>query len=435
MAKQDFYALLGVDADASAAMLDEAYQQAGNALRALPDGHVEDVENRLKFLRFAYETLKHPARRAAYDATRTKATAVAATAGRRTAIRIALAAACLVGAGGLWFGIQEYRVRLHRAQMPPAARPRDPAPEMEDSAPVAQAPSHLSAEALFERNSLSVAVIVGLNGEGKGILQGSGVVIADQRVITNCHVAKSAASTVIRLGGKRYPATLLRIDADPEHDLCLLGAEDLHAPAIPLADVASVKVGQKVFALGAPKGLDLTLSEGIVSSLRSYGDSNFIQTTASISPGSSGGGLFNDSGALVGITTFQHSEGQNLNFAVPVDWVSKLLASNDTMVVLGADALNDLPGKWRCESSAGGEQVTYRFTSDGSFNMTRPEPTWRPLSGSYAISGNHTLVLKSPEADPSEVYVQILALDRRVLRISSPFYQDAQTYKCNKIES
>ncbi len=197
----------------------------------------------------------------------------------------------------------------------------------------------------------------------------------------------------------------------------------------------SVKVGQKVFALGAPKGLDLTLSEGIVSSLRKYEDSNFVQTTASISPGSSGGGLFNDSGALIGITTFQHSEGQNLNFAVPVDWVSKLLASNDTMPVLGADALSDLPGKWRCESSAGGEQVSYRFTTDGSFTMTRPEPSWRPLSGSYAISGNHTLVLKSPDADPSEVYVQILALDRRALRISSPFYQDAQTYKCSKIDT
>ena len=85
-----------------------------------------------------------------------------------------------------------------------------------------------------------------------------------------------------------------------------------------------LKVGAKVYAIGAPKGLELTLSDGIVSSLREVEGGHYIQTTAAISPGSSGGGLFDESGALVGLITFYFSEGQNLNFAVPVEWVNAL---------------------------------------------------------------------------------------------------------------
>ena len=66
------------------------------------------------------------------------------------------------------------------------------------------------------------------------------------------------------------------------------------------------------------------MSEGLISSLRPYEGSQYIQTSAAISPGSSGGGLFDDQGRLVGITTFQIIEGQNLNFALPVDWIGEL---------------------------------------------------------------------------------------------------------------
>ena len=83
-----------------------------------------------------------------------------------------------------------------------------------------------------------------------------------------------------------------------------------------------LKVGERVYAVGSPKGLELSLSEGIVSQLRG-GPPPIIQTTAAVSPGSSGGGLFNAEGELVGITTFQMEEGQNLNFALPVEWIAQ----------------------------------------------------------------------------------------------------------------
>ncbi len=82
-------------------------------------------------------------------------------------------------------------------------------------------------------------------------------------------------------------------------------------------------MGEPVYAVGAPQGLELSLSEGIVSQLRG-GPPPLIQTTVAISQGSSGGGLFNAEGELVGITTFYLKEGQSLNFALPVEWIGEV---------------------------------------------------------------------------------------------------------------
>jgi S1-C subfamily serine protease len=84
-------------------------------------------------------------------------------------------------------------------------------------------------------------------------------------------------------------------------------------------------VGERVYAIGAPEGLELTISEGLVSGLREYENVRVIQTSAAISHGSSGGGLFDVNGRLIGITTFSLKEGQNLNFALPGEWIQALL--------------------------------------------------------------------------------------------------------------
>lgn len=439
MAKQDFYALLGVTASASNDEIESAFQHASAALLERADANTPDNQNRLKFLRFARETLLHKDRRATYDASLARPKPAPAASrqvrankpGTPGTLMAAGAAVVALLAAGAWYAQSTKRAQPAPRAAPPVVAPAiaaTPQPSDSDTASSAQ----LSAEELFERNAKSVVVVVGMNGAGNPILQGSGVVVADQRVITNCHVAKSAASTLVRLDGKDYPSTLLRIDADPLHDLCLLAVEALHAPALQLADIRALKVGQKVFALGAPKGLDLTLSEGIVSSLRKHDDSHFIQTTASISPGSSGGGLFNAAGEVIGITTFQHREGQNLNFAVPVDWVAKLLAQSDTLAVLSPDAVRDLEGAWTCNPSQGKGRVDFRFKRDGTFAMELPETKRRIPEGSYAIAGNHTLVLKSKYAQPNEVYMQIMSLSYVSMQITSPFYQDEQTYFCRK---
>lgn len=177
-------------------------------------------------------------------------------------------------------------------------------------------------EQIFAQGSPSVVVVDIFDAKGKSIGLGSGVVIGTGQVITNCHVAQKGKSLQVRQSGKTFKATLQY--ADPDRDLCQLNVPDLLAMPVTLGTAKKLMIGQRVYAIGAPAGLELTLSEGLISSLRPYEGSQYIQTSAAISPGSSGGGLFDDQGRLIGITTFYIAAGQNLNFALPVDWINEL---------------------------------------------------------------------------------------------------------------
>ncbi len=158
--------------------------------------------------------------------------------------------------------------------------------------------------------------------------QGSGVVIAGGEVITNCHVARRAGGKIdVVRRNRRYKARLRHID--PERDLCQLSVKGLDLPAIRIGRSYGIKPGEPVFAVGAPQGLEMTISNGIISGIRTDGTTRYLQTTAAISPGSSGGGLFNANAELIGITTFQFREGQALNFAIPVEWFSELASRSD----------------------------------------------------------------------------------------------------------
>lgn len=179
-----------------------------------------------------------------------------------------------------------------------------------------------SAEDIFNQVSLSVVRINVANAAGSPVASGSGVVIGPGSVITNCHVAMRGDTLEVTLTGESYSASVEV--ANEERDLCLLSVSGLVAPAVSLGSVDSLRVGQRVYAVGAPQGLDLTISDGIVSALRESQGSKIIQTSAPVSAGSSGGGLFDTSGRMVGVVTFQTKAGQNLNFAVPADWVGEM---------------------------------------------------------------------------------------------------------------
>jgi serine protease Do len=181
------------------------------------------------------------------------------------------------------------------------------------------ASSAISPEEVFETASKSVVTIVAVDARGRAIGLGSGVVVRPQLITTNCHVLKNADAAAVMYQEQRYATKV--VDSMIDRDLCLLSVDGLPAPAVQTGSTNAIRVGQKVFALGAPHGLELTFSEGMVSSLRKTHDSPIIQTTAPISPGSSGGALLSKDGSLIGITTMQMIQGQNLNFAMPVDWV------------------------------------------------------------------------------------------------------------------
>jgi tetratricopeptide (TPR) repeat protein len=190
-------------------------------------------------------------------------------------------------------------------------------------APPAQKPlPTLSAQQIFKHVAPSVMVVESLDANGKVAAFGSGVVIAPDRVITNRHVIEDGAGFRVEHDGKKWPAKLVRVD--PDHDLAELFVAGLGAPVVTVFDSSKLAVGETVYAIGAPEGLELTISEGLISGLRDFDKGLVIQISAAISPGSSGGGLFDSQGRLVGVTTFYLKEGQSLNFALPAEWTLAL---------------------------------------------------------------------------------------------------------------
>jgi hypothetical protein len=179
----------------------------------------------------------------------------------------------------------------------------------------------LPPDQVFNTVKDAVVVVKTLDTQGRLKGQGSGVLISPGRVATNCHVVRGGASHQVGRGEQRVAATLYAEDGDK--DICLLDATGIGGEPAQLGQAANLRVGDPVYAVGAPRGLELSLSDGIVAQLRG-GPPPLIQTTAAISPGSSGGGLFDGDGRLVGLTTLYVRGGQSLNFAMPVEWIGEV---------------------------------------------------------------------------------------------------------------
>ncbi|MFY2840889.1 S1C family serine protease [Achromobacter ruhlandii] len=156
-------------------------------------------------------------------------------------------------------------------------------------------------------------------------------------VVTNFHVIQGASAATVKLAdGRDYQAAL--VGASPAHDIAVLkiGVGFQRPPAVPVGTSADLKVGQKVFAIGNPFGLDWTLTTGIVSALdRSLAGEaggpaieHLIQTDAAINPGNSGGPLLDSAGRLIGINTAIYSPSgasAGIGFSVPVDTVMRVV--------------------------------------------------------------------------------------------------------------
>lgn len=168
---------------------------------------------------------------------------------------------------------------------------------------------------------------------------GSGFIWDEKgHVVTNFHVIQGASEASIRFNdGKSYKASLIGVS--PEHDLAVLKIFSIldKKPALKIGTSNDLQVGQKVFAIGNPFGLDYTLTSGIISALNRTLDTeenfvieNLIQTDAAINPGNSGGPLLDSSGRLIGVNTAIYSPSgasAGVGFAVPVDIVNKVISS------------------------------------------------------------------------------------------------------------
>lgn len=192
------------------------------------------------------------------------------------------------------------------------------------SAP-ALAQSDLTPSAIFRNAQASIVFIVGSDDKGQLIVQGSGFVIAQDRIVTNHHVVAGAASVAaVFSDGGTSPITAVMADGAGS-DLIVLVAKTGQRVPLRLGDELSLQQGDPVYAIGAPAGLELTLTNGIVSAFRNFDNRFLIQSTAAIGHGSSGGPLFDREGKVVGITSSLLSDTPGIYFSVGVGDLKRLL--------------------------------------------------------------------------------------------------------------
>lgn len=211
-------------------------------------------------------------------------------------------------------------------------------------------PISLSPRQIADKVLRSVVLIVTQDKEGRSIAQGSGFFFLPEMtdfdkflltylrkdevarslrnekilVVTNLHVMKRATQATVKdlRSGTTYKVRSI-IGFDIKHDLCVLKLE-YDATGAPLAvkPSKSLAVGDEIYAAGNPEGLEGSLSKGIVSAIRQ--DRDLIQIDAAISPGSSGGPIVNNRGEVIGIAVASIVAGQNLNFAIPSEFLSNI---------------------------------------------------------------------------------------------------------------
>ena len=189
-----------------------------------------------------------------------------------------------------------------------------------------------SAETVFSKSAVKVVSLITKKGGELHAIASGVILTADGYVATNLHALRGADQVEIRFfpdptkleDYQSFNAPKL-LHSDPDRDIAILKVNSSSLPFLAMQD-SPLHVGETVYAIGNPKGLTNTISEGIVSAVRLVDGENVIQHTAAISPGSSGGALVNASGQLLGMNSWQMADGQNLNFAISASHLFEALA-------------------------------------------------------------------------------------------------------------
>lgn len=225
----------------------------------------------------------------------------------------------------------------------------------------------------------SVVVIKVYDRLGEQVGIGSGFLIKKSVVATNFHVIRGASSATVTLVGSTTPLKVEgAVGIDELRDLALLKLEKDAGDPLLLAEISELEIGEDIYVFGNPRGLEGSISNGIVSSkgTRTIEGEELIQITASISPGSSGGPVVNRQGQVIGVASASLRGGQNLNFAVPAPFLSLLLANMGGVIPIAGlpdpatgNGPLDVPAGWK------------RFTVDHRFSVLMPgEPTEQTLT-------------------------------------------------------
>ncbi len=193
----------------------------------------------------------------------------------------------------------------------------------------------LTVQEIAKKARTSTVYIRTLNAKGDAVGSGSGFYISPGKIATNYHVIDGTSTIFARVVDKeKWYVVESIVASDKLHDLAILKVPDISTPILTLADSDRIEIGENVYVIGNPQGWEGTFSEGIISSFRGQVPKKWIQITAPVSPGSSGGAVLNSKGEVIGIATLSYfnidpkvkvNRAQNINFAVPSNYLQVLL--------------------------------------------------------------------------------------------------------------
>jgi serine protease Do len=267
-------------------------------------------------------------------------------------------------------------VRISKDEAPPSkarseSKPTAPSPAERSNELYATAKTTLSERSVRELvHDLGEAVVQVRTPGGLG----SGFILTDEGyLITNFHVIEGETQISVevyhqrngQLERKTYKQVKI-VAMNKFHDLALLKIDDKDAgrfATVPLGDSDALAVGETVFAIGSPLGLERTVTEGIVSTkTRQWQGELYLQTTAQINPGNSGGPLFNLRGEVIGVTNMKIAFGEGIGFAIPVEAVTYFLKHRDSYAYDNDNPSN--PYRYLAPPSRLGQSKERRETSN-----------------------------------------------------------------------
>ncbi|MBL4637296.1 MAG: serine protease [Kofleriaceae bacterium] len=210
-------------------------------------------------------------------------------------------------------------------------------------------PQELSAKDIVQRYKPAIVRVE--NDFGTGVKVGTGFILSEEgRIATNLHVIAGNGKLRIKLSNGTILPVVRIIAIDEKRDLAIIKVEsETPLPTVPLGDSDKVSPGDSVIAIGNPQNFDFTVSDGLISSVREDGGDTVLQISAPISQGSSGGPLFNNFGQVIGVATMIYTQGQNLNFGVPANYLRPMMSSK------GGESAADFAKRFERPAPANGQ--------------------------------------------------------------------------------
>jgi len=265
-----------------------------------------------------------------------------------------------------------------------------------------------TAQEIARKAFASTVLLVMEDSNGQPLSLGSGFLVRDGAIASNLHVVEGAARGYAKLVGEKTKYDIEGITAvDPERDLVILKISAARSQSLPLGNSDDVQVGEPVYAVGNPQGLEGTFSQGIVSSIREVGSDKLLQITAPISPGSSGGPVLNQMGEVIGVSVATFAGGQNLNFAIPSNYLKTLQGKAGPAKPLAQakpnkahrSILTDLGGR-SAEGVVGG-QLTWNFPGNrltGQYSFSLRNQLRESVKNVYCL-----IVFRDVQGNPIDV--------------------------------